>query len=100
MLDPKSDDGRTRRPLYLRPMSNVSPASGRKLQLQRYVFVKAAQVIGLLVMAFVLLRVVGPWLIDLHSTPALVLAVVLLAGGAFLFAWFGWDLVASIRRRN
>ena len=68
--------------------------------MRRYVFVKAAQAFGLLALAFLLLRIVGPWLIDLHSTPALVLAVILLAGGAFLLAWFGWDLVASIRKRN
>ncbi len=68
--------------------------------MRRYVFIKAAQVAGLLVMIFLLLRIVGPWLIDLHSTPALVLAVVLLAAGVFVIAWFGWDVVSSIRKRG
>ena len=68
--------------------------------MRRYALTKAAQAVGLLILAFVLLRIVGPWLIDLHSTPALILAVVLLAGGAFVIAWFGWDLVTSMRNRG
>ena len=63
-----------------------------------FVFRKLAQGAGLLVLAFILLRLVGPWLVDMHDTGALVGAVVLLLGGAGLLAWFAWDLVTSIRR--
>jgi hypothetical protein len=65
-----------------------------------FVFRKVVQAIGLLLLAFLLLRVVGPWLIDMHNTPALILAGALLIGGAVLVAWFAWDLITSIRRRG
>ena len=65
-----------------------------------FVFRKVVQAIGLLVLAFLLLRVVGPWLVDMHSTAALVLAAALLIGGAVLVAWFAWDLITSIRKRG
>jgi hypothetical protein len=65
-----------------------------------FVFRKVVQAIGLLVLAFILLRVLGPWLVDLHNTAALVLAAALLIGGAVLVAWFAWDLIISIQRRG
>ena len=66
----------------------------------RFLFVKAAQALAILTAAFLLLRVVGPWLIDLHNTPALVLAVVLLVGGLFAIAWFAWALAVSLFRKG
>ena len=66
---------------------------------QRYVFAKIAQALGLLVAAFLLLRVIGPWLIDMHYTPALILAAVLLLAGLFAIAWFAWTLFVSITRK-
>ena len=66
--------------------------------MKRYAFVKAAQAVGLIVLAFVLLRLVGPWLVDLHSTPALILAAVLLIAGGFVVIWFAWNLVSSLLR--
>ena len=65
-----------------------------------FVFRKAMQALGLFALAFLLLRVVGPWLIDMHNTAALVLAAVLLLGGAVLVAWFAWDLISSIRKKD
>ena len=65
-----------------------------------FVFRKAVQALGLLLLAFVLLRVVGPWLVDLHDTTALVVAVAVLIAGAALVAWFAWDLISSIRNRG
>lgn len=65
-----------------------------------FVFRKVLQAVGLLVVAFVLLRVVGPALVDMHDTSALVLAGALLVAGAVLVAWFAWDLVTSVRRRS
>ena len=65
-----------------------------------FLFRKVVQAIGLLGLAFVLLRLVGPWLVDMHNTAALVLAAVLLIGGAILLAWFAWDLISSINRRT
>ena len=66
--------------------------------MKRYAFVKAAQAVGLGLLAFVLLRLVGPWLVDLHSTPALILAAALLIAGGFAVIWFAWNLVSSIFR--
>ena len=65
-----------------------------------FVFRKAMQALGLLALAFLLLRVVGPWLIDMHDTGALVLAALLLVGGTVLVAWFAWDLITSIRKKG
>ncbi len=65
-----------------------------------FVFRKVVQSIGLTVLAFVLLRLVGPWLVDMHNTAALILAAALLIGGAVLVAWFAWDLISSINRRT
>ncbi len=65
-----------------------------------FVFRKIAQAIGLLLLAFVLLRLVGPWLIDMHDTAALILAAILLTGGAILLAWFAWDLISSLNGRT
>ncbi len=65
-----------------------------------FVFRKVLQAIGLIVLAFVLLRLIGPWLVDMHNTAALILAAVLLIGGAMLVAWFAWDLISSINRRT
>ncbi len=65
-----------------------------------FVFRKVVQSIGLTVLAFVLLRLVGPWLVDMHNTAALILAAALLIGGAILVAWFAWDLISSINRRT
>ena len=64
------------------------------------IFAKPAQALALLLAAFLLLRVVGPWLIDLHNTPALILAVVLLVFGLFAIAWFAWALVVSFLRKG
>ena len=66
----------------------------------RSAFAKAAQALALLLAAFLLLRVIGPWLIDLHNTPALILAVVLLVCGLFAIAWFAWALVAPFFRKG
>ena len=68
--------------------------------MRRYVFKTAAQVAGLILVAFVLLRIVGPWLIDLHNTAALILAAALLLAGAFLVAWFVWSLTCDIKTRS
>ncbi len=65
-----------------------------------FVFRKVVQATGLLLLAFLLLRVVGPWLVDLHNTAALVLAAALLIGGAILVAWFAWDLITSVGKRG
>ena len=67
---------------------------------QRYAFVKAAQTVALLAAVFVLLRVAAPWLVDLHSTPALILAVALLVAGAFGVGWFAWNLATSLRHKG
>ena len=67
---------------------------------RRSVFAKTAQALALVLAAFLLLRVVGPWLIDLHNTPALILAVVLLVFGLFAIAWFAWALVVSFLRKG
>ncbi len=64
-----------------------------------FVFRKVLQGVGLLVLAFLLLRVVGPWLVDLHNTAALALAAALLVGGGALVAWFAWDFANSVRKR-
>ena len=66
----------------------------------RSAFAKAAQGLALLLAGFLLLRVVGPWLIDLHNTPALILAVVLLVCGLFAIAWFAWSLAVSFFRKG
>ena len=68
--------------------------------MRRYAFVKAAQGVGLLVIAFVLLRIVAPWLVDLHNTPALILAAALLIGGAFAVGWFAWRVFAPAPKRR
>ena len=68
--------------------------------MKRYAFVKAAQGVALLVAAFVLLRVVAPWLVDLHNTPALILAGVLLIGGAFVVGWFAWSFFVPMKPRR
>ncbi len=65
-----------------------------------FVFRKALQALGLVLLAFLLLRIVGPWLVDMHNTGALVVAAALLVGGALLVAWFAWDLFTSIDRRG
>ena len=65
-----------------------------------FVFRKAVQAIGLIFLAFLLLRIIGPWLVDMHNTVALVVAAALLIGGAVLVAWFAWDLASSIRARG
>ncbi len=77
--------------------TGARPTAGRR---QRYAFVKAAQAVALLAAAFVLLRVVAPWLVDLHSTAALILAAGLLVAGAFGACWFAWNLAASFRHRG
>ncbi len=65
--------------------------------MKRYAFVKAAQGVALLLAAFVLLRLVAPWLVDLHNTPALILAGVLLIGGAFAAGWFAWSVFVPMK---
>ena len=67
--------------------------------MRRYAFVKAAQGVGLLIVAFVLLRVVAPWLVDLHNTLALILAAGLLIGGAFAVGWFAWSFFVPAKTR-
>ena len=74
-----------------------TPAAGRS---GRFLFVKAAQALAILAAAFLLLRVIGPWLIDLHNTLALILAVVLLVGGLFTLAWSTWALAVSLFRKG
>ncbi len=83
-------------------MAGVEPVPAHKWgrRVDRYVLVKALQAVGLVIAAFVLLRVVGPWLVDLHSTPALILAAVLLIAGAFVIVWFSFNLLSSLRRRR
>ena len=85
------------------PVQRASPTAGGRStadRRKRYAFVKAAQAVALAAAAFVLLRVVAPWLVDLHSTPALVLAILLLVAGAFGVCWFAWNLATSFRHRG
>ena len=89
--------GGTKRGPSPRLVSSPAPALRRP---GRFAFVKALQALALLVAAFLLLRVVGPWLIDLHNTGALILAVVLLVAGLFAIAWFGWALAISLFRKG
>jgi hypothetical protein len=81
------------------PLVVVSPTAATRRS-GRFLFVKAAQALAILAAAFLLLRVVGPWLIDLHNTPALILAVVLLVGGLFALAWATWALAVSLFRKG
>ena len=68
--------------------------------MRSFTFRKVIEAIGLVVLAFILLRIVGPWLVDLHNNAALVLAAALLIGGAVLVVWFVWDLISSTRKRG
>ena len=67
--------------------------------MSRFALAKWLQGAGLAVLALLLLRVVGPWLVDMHSTPALILAALLLIGGVCLVGWFVWSLVSPRRPR-
>ena len=64
-----------------------------------FIVIKVLQAAALLLISFVLLRVVGPWLVDLHKTSALILAAALLIGEMCLVGWFLWSVVAPRRPR-
>ena len=68
--------------------------------MKRFIFRKALQALGLVLLAFVLLRIVGPWLVDMHDDVALAAAIAVLVGGAALVAWFAWHLISSIDKRG
>ena len=82
-----------------RPLVVVHTAERRERS-KRRVFARAGQAAALLVLAFVVLRIVAPWLVDLHDTTALVFAALLVIGLVFLVAWFAWGLVLSVIRRS
>ena len=63
-----------------------------------HVFVKTAQVAAFLAVAFLVFRIVAPWLVNLHDTPALILAIALIVAFIFALAWFVWDLIIIVVR--
>jgi hypothetical protein len=85
-------------------MSADMPSELQARRLRNFVVLVFLQTTAILLVLFLILRIAAPWLVSLHSTPALWLAVlllllcplILLQGAYSLWrSWRGWRIGAG-----
>jgi hypothetical protein len=74
------------------------PSDVRVRLLRDYAASTFLQIAAAALLLFLILRVAAPWLVDLHSTAALVIAAALLLACPLVLIYAGWALWASRRR--
>ena len=75
-----------------------SPSDVRVRLLRDYAASTFLKIAAAALLLFLILRVLAPWLVDLHQTPALWLAVALLLISPLVLLYAGWTLWADHRR--
>lgn len=67
-------------------------------RLRDFTVLTLLKLVGFCIVEIVLLRVVAPYLFDLHDTLALALAVVVALVAVAVLIWFAFDLTKAFRR--
>ena len=79
-------------------MVTTPPSDARVRLLRDYAASTFLQIAAASALLFLILRVAAPWLVDLHSTPALLLAGALLVACPLILLYAGWMLWDGRRR--